>query len=74
MAAWFKLPLRPWRLHRRQGKAGQSGAFWASLNHNSPAQFVISGESPPGRASALVKEAQGSAVTAGRMSGAFHSR
>ena len=72
MAAVLKLPLAT--VEQIVDKAAkQSGAFLRIANHNSPAQFVISGERPAlDAASALVKEAKGRAVPLA-VSGAFHS-
>jgi [acyl-carrier-protein] S-malonyltransferase len=72
MAAVVKLPLDT--VEQIVAKAaGQSGAFLRIANHNSPAQFVISGEKPAlEAAAALVKEAKGRAVPLA-VSGAFHS-
>lgn len=72
MAAVVKLPLAT--VEQIVDKAAkQSGAFLRIANHNSPAQFVISGERPAlDAASALVKEAKGRAVPLA-VSGAFHS-
>ena len=53
--------------------AKQSGAFLRIANHNSPAQFVLSGEKPAlDLAAQLVKEAKGRAIPLA-VSGAFHS-
>lgn len=72
MAAVVKLPLETVEAIVAKA-AGQSGAFLRIANHNSPAQFVISGEKPAlDAASALVKEAKGRAVPLA-VSGAFHS-
>jgi len=72
MAAVLKLPLAT--VEQIVDKAAkQSGAFLRIANHNSPAQFVISGERPAlDAAAALVKEAKGRAVPLA-VSGAFHS-
>lgn len=72
MAAVVKLPLHT--VEQIVDKAAkQSGAFLRIANHNSPAQFVISGERPAlDLAAALVKEAKGRAVPLA-VSGAFHS-
>jgi [acyl-carrier-protein] S-malonyltransferase len=72
MAAVVKLPLSV--VEPIVDKAAkQSGAFLRIANHNSPAQFVISGEKPAlEAANALVKEAKGRAVPLA-VSGAFHS-
>lgn len=72
MAAIVKLPLAT--VEAIVDKAAkQSGAFLRIANHNSPAQFVISGEKPAlDAAAALVKEAKGRAVPLA-VSGAFHS-
>lgn len=72
MAAVVKLPLSA--VEPIVDKAAkQSGAFLRIANHNSPAQFVISGEKPAlDAAAALVKEAKGRAVPLA-VSGAFHS-
>lgn len=72
MAAVVKLQLQT--VEQIVDKAAkQSGAFLRIANHNSPAQFVISGERPAlDAASALVKEAKGRAVPLA-VSGAFHS-
>ena len=72
MAAVVKLPLQS--VEQIVDKAAkQSGAFLRIANHNSPAQFVISGERPAlDLAAALVKEAKGRAVPLA-VSGAFHS-
>lgn len=72
MAAVVKLPLAT--VEQIVDKAAkQSGAFLRIANHNSPAQFVLSGERPAlDAASALVKEAKGRAVPLA-VSGAFHS-
>lgn len=72
MAAVVKLPLAT--VEQIVDKAAkQSGAFLRIANHNSPAQFVISGEKPAlEAAAALVKEAKGRAVPLA-VSGAFHS-
>lgn len=72
MAAVVKLPLQT--VEQIVDKASkQSGAFLRIANHNSPAQFVISGEKPALElAAALVKEAKGRAVPLA-VSGAFHS-
>ncbi|MGE4263691.1 MAG: ACP S-malonyltransferase [Desulfovibrio sp.] len=72
MAAVVKLPLQT--VEQIVDKAArQSGAFLRIANHNSPAQFVISGERPAlDAASGLVKEAKGRAVPLA-VSGAFHS-
>jgi len=72
MAAVLKLPLETVERIVDQA-AKQSGAFLRIANHNSPAQFVISGEKPAlDAAAALVKEAKGRAVPLA-VSGAFHS-
>lgn len=72
MAAVVKLPLATVEAIVAKA-AGQSGAFLRIANHNSPAQFVISGEKPAlDAANALVKEAKGRAVPLA-VSGAFHS-
>jgi len=72
MAAVVKLPLAiVEQIVDRAAK--QSGAFLRIANHNSPAQYVLSGEKPAlDLASALVKEAKGRAVPLA-VSGAFHS-
>lgn len=72
MAAVVKLPLDT--VEQIVDKAAkQSGAFLRIANHNSPAQYVLSGEKPAlDAASALVKEAKGRAVPLA-VSGAFHS-
>jgi [acyl-carrier-protein] S-malonyltransferase len=72
MAAVVKLPLGTVeQIVDRAAK--QSGAFLRIANHNSPAQYVLSGEKPAlDAASALVKEAKGRAVPLA-VSGAFHS-
>lgn len=72
MAAVVKLPLST--VEQVVDKAAkQSGAFLRIANHNSPAQFVLSGEKPAmDAAAALVKEAKGRAVPLA-VSGAFHS-
>jgi len=72
MAAVVKLPLEV--VEAIVDKAArQSGAFLRIANHNSPGQFVISGEKPAlDAAAALVKEARGRALTLA-VSGAFHS-
>ncbi len=72
MAAVVKLPLET--VEQIVDKASkQSGAFLRIANHNSPAQFVISGEKPALELAAqLVKEAKGRAVPLA-VSGAFHS-
>lgn len=72
MAAVVKLPLSTVeQIVDRAAKT--SGAFLRIANHNSPAQFVISGEKPAlDAAAALVKEAKGRAVPLA-VSGAFHS-
>jgi len=72
MAAVVKLPLTT--VEQIVDKAAkQSGAFLRIANHNSPAQFVLSGEKPALEAAAtLVKEAKGRAVPLA-VSGAFHS-
>jgi len=72
MAAVVKLPLSAVEpIVDRAAK--QSGAFLRIANHNSPAQFVLSGEKPAlDAAAALVKEAKGRAVPLA-VSGAFHS-
>lgn len=72
MAAVLKLPLEA--VEQAVDKAAkQSGAFLRIANHNSPAQFVISGEKPALElAATLVKEAKGRAVPLA-VSGAFHS-
>jgi [acyl-carrier-protein] S-malonyltransferase len=72
MAAVVKLPLEV--VEGIVDKAAkQSGAFLRIANHNSPAQYVLSGERPAlEAAAALVKEAKGRAVPLA-VSGAFHS-
>ncbi|MDR3641100.1 MAG: ACP S-malonyltransferase [Humidesulfovibrio sp.] len=72
MAAVVKLPLSV--VEPLVDKAAKtSGAFLRIANHNSPAQFVLSGEKPAlDAAAALVKEAKGRAVPLA-VSGAFHS-
>jgi len=72
MAAVVKLPLEV--VEGIVDKAAkQTGAFLRIANHNSPAQYVLSGEKPAlDLASALVKEARGRAVPLA-VSGAFHS-
>jgi len=72
MAAVVKLPLSVVEpLVDRAAKT--SGAFLRIANHNSPAQFVLSGEKPAlEAAAALVKEAKGRAIPLA-VSGAFHS-
>ena len=72
MAAVVKLPLAV--VEQIVDKAAkQSGAFLRIANHNSPAQYVLSGERPAlDAAAALVKEARGRAVPLA-VSGAFHS-
>jgi len=72
MAAIVKLPLSS--VEQIVDKAAKvSGAFLRIANHNSPAQFVISGEKPAlDAAGALVKEAKGRALPLA-VSGAFHS-
>ena len=72
MAAVVKLPLAT--VEQIVDKAAkQSGAFLRIANHNSPAQFVLSGEKPAlDAAAALVKEAKGRALPLA-VSGAFHS-
>lgn len=72
MAAVLKLPLQT--VEQIVDKAAkQGGAFLRIANHNSPAQFVLSGEKPAlDAAAALVKEAKGRAVPLA-VSGAFHS-
>lgn len=72
MAAVVKLPLEV--VEGIVDKAAkQSGAFLRIANHNSPAQYVLSGERPAlDAAAALVKEARGRAVPLA-VSGAFHS-
>jgi [acyl-carrier-protein] S-malonyltransferase len=72
MAAVVKLPLEV--VEGIVDKAAkQSGAFLRIANHNSPAQYVLSGERAAlDAASALVKEARGRAVPLA-VSGAFHS-
>jgi len=72
MAAVLKLPLTAVEpIVDRAAKT--SGAFLRIANHNSPAQFVISGEKPAlEAAAALVKEAKGRAIPLA-VSGAFHS-
>ena len=72
MAAVVKLPLATVEQIVDQA-AKQSGAFLRIANHNSPAQYVLSGEKPAlDLAAALVKEAKGRAVPLA-VSGAFHS-
>jgi [acyl-carrier-protein] S-malonyltransferase len=72
MAAVLKLPLA--EVERIVDTAAKrSGAFLRIANHNSPAQYVISGEAPAlEAAAALVKEARGRAIALA-VSGAFHS-
>ena len=72
MAAVVKLPLEV--VEGIVDKAAkQSGAFLRIANHNSPAQYVLSGERPAlDLAATLVKEAKGRAVPLA-VSGAFHS-
>jgi len=72
MAAVVKLPLET--VEQIVDKASkQSGAFLRIANHNSPAQFVISGEKPAlDAAAAMVKEAKGRSLPLA-VSGAFHS-
>jgi [acyl-carrier-protein] S-malonyltransferase len=72
MAAVVKLPLATVEdIVDRAAK--QSGAFLRIANHNSPAQYVLSGEKPAlDLAATLVKEAKGRAVPLA-VSGAFHS-
>ncbi len=72
MAAVVKLPLEV--VEDIVAKAAkQSGAFLRIANHNSPAQYVLSGEKPAlDLAASLVKEARGRAVPLA-VSGAFHS-
>ncbi|MHC1699883.1 MAG: ACP S-malonyltransferase [Humidesulfovibrio sp.] len=72
MAAVVKLPLEV--VEGIVDKAAkQTGAFLRIANHNSPAQYVLSGERPAlDAAGALVKEARGRAVPLA-VSGAFHS-
>jgi len=72
MAAVVKLPLATVEEIVDQA-AKRSGAFLRIANHNSPAQYVLSGEKPAlDLAAALVKEAKGRAVPLA-VSGAFHS-
>jgi len=72
MAAVVKLPLEV--VEDIVAKAAkQSGAFLRIANHNSPAQYVLSGEKQAlDLAANLVKEARGRAVPLA-VSGAFHS-
>ena len=72
MAAVVKLPLEV--VEGIVDKAAkQTGSFLRIANHNSPAQYVLSGEKPAlDAAAALVKEARGRAVPLA-VSGAFHS-
>ncbi len=72
MAAVVKLPLEV--VEGIVDKAAkQTGAFLRIANHNSPAQYVLSGEKPAlDLAASLVKEAKGRAVPLA-VSGAFHS-
>ncbi|MBU1042580.1 MAG: ACP S-malonyltransferase [Proteobacteria bacterium] len=72
MAAVVKLPLEVVEGIVEKA-AKQSGAFLRIANHNSPAQYVLSGKKPAlDLAAALVKEAKGRAVPLA-VSGAFHS-
>ncbi|MBU1230128.1 MAG: ACP S-malonyltransferase [Proteobacteria bacterium] len=72
MAAVVKLPLSAVEAIVDMA-AKTSGAFLRIANHNSPAQYVLSGERPAlDAAGALVKEAKGRAVPLA-VSGAFHS-
>ncbi|MDO9083709.1 MAG: ACP S-malonyltransferase, partial [Humidesulfovibrio sp.] len=72
MAAVVKLPLSTVEAIVDMA-AKQSGAFLRIANHNSPAQYVLSGEKPAlDLAAGLVKEAKGRAVPLA-VSGAFHS-
>jgi [acyl-carrier-protein] S-malonyltransferase len=72
MAAVVKLPLQVVEGIVEMA-AKQTGAFLRIANHNSPAQYVLSGEKPALDAAAeLVKQAKGRAVPLA-VSGAFHS-
>jgi len=72
MVAVLKLPLATVE-ELVASAAKQSGAFLRIANHNSPAQYVVSGEKPALDAvAALVKEAKGRAIPLA-VSGAFHS-
>lgn len=72
MVAVLKLPLGTVE-ELVAAAAKQSGAFLRIANHNSPAQYVVSGEKPALDALApLVKEAKGRAIALA-VSGAFHS-
>ncbi len=72
MAAVVKLPLSTVEAIVDMA-AKQSGAFLRIANHNSPAQYVLSGEKAAlDLAAGLVKEAKGRAVPLA-VSGAFHS-
>jgi [acyl-carrier-protein] S-malonyltransferase len=72
MAAVLKLPLSAIEPLVQQA-ARQTGALLIIANHNSPAQYVLSGEKPALDAvAALVKEARGRLIPLA-VSGAFHS-